>query len=51
MKSLMRERKVEELKKRLSEQGAELNAPLCTRKDLILMGDEALKEQQKGNRK
>ncbi|XP_058975892.1 phosphorylated adapter RNA export protein-like [Musca domestica] len=49
MKSLMRERKVEELKKRLSEQGAELNAPLCTRKDLILMGDEALKEQQKGN--
>ncbi|XP_073813472.1 phosphorylated adaptor for RNA export [Musca autumnalis] len=49
MKTLMRERKVEELKKRLSEQGAELNTPLCTRKDLILMCDDTLKEQQKGN--
>ncbi|XP_013104903.2 phosphorylated adapter RNA export protein [Stomoxys calcitrans] len=48
IKTIMRERKVEELKKRLSEQGAELNS-LATRKDLMLMGEELLKEQEKGN--
>lgn len=44
----MRERKVAELKKCLNEQGTELNS-LCTRKELILMSDESLKEQQRGN--
>ncbi|XP_075168686.1 phosphorylated adaptor for RNA export [Haematobia irritans] len=48
IKTIMRERKVAELKKCLSEQGAELNT-LSTRKDLLLMGEELLKEQERGN--
>lgn len=48
MTSKMRDRKVEELKKRLSEQGAELPS-LNTRKDLMLLGDEPNQKQNDGN--
>lgn len=44
----MRDRKVEELKKRLCEQGAELPS-LSTRKELMLMGDEINQKQNDGN--
>lgn len=48
MKTLMRERKVEELKKRLSEQAAELSS-LKTRTEIMVLGYESLNEQKKGN--
>lgn len=48
MKAIMRDRKVEELKKRLCEQGAELPS-LSTRKELMLMGDEINQKQNDGN--
>lgn len=44
----MRDRKVEELKKRLCEHGVELPA-LSSRKDLIAGGDETLHKQNDGN--
>ncbi|KAM7344235.1 phosphorylated adaptor for RNA export [Cochliomyia hominivorax] len=44
-KAIMRDRKVEELKKRLCEQGAELPS-LNTRKELMLVGDEANNQKQ-----
>lgn len=45
-----RERKVEELKKQLSEQEKEMPA-LSTRKDHYLLGSDLSNEQQPGNRK
>lgn len=44
----MRDRKVEELKKRLCEQGVELPT-LSSRKELIVAGDEAFHKPNDGN--
>lgn len=48
LKSIMRERKVEELKKRLSEQGTELTS-LSVRRDHMILGEDVNQKPQDGN--